>query len=273
MEYLHIPPPEHLKKYIRYFWTLDNSGHEGVPKTFGPMADGCPGLIFQAEGEAFLDEGQQEMSKLLVYGQTTRATKIIAAGQFRTIGVYFYPDALKTIFGVNADEYTDTCFDLDAVTQKQGIYLLDQLHEINSLDKKIEGLCSYIFSQIRKNHTLENEAMQFALGQIIASNGNIALKDLQDKLFLTERSFERRFKEHVGITPKLFTRIVRFQSSLQQLRKSDFDKLSDIAFENDYSDQSHFIRVFKEFAGVSPQQYRKNLNEVVKNFPELIIQP
>jgi AraC-like DNA-binding protein len=46
--------------------------------------------------------------------------------------------------------------------------------------------------------------------------------------------------------------------------------LSDIAFENGYADQSHFIRAFQEFAGFTPNQYQKQLLEVVANFPQLL---
>jgi AraC-like DNA-binding protein len=85
---------------------------------------------------------------------------------------------------------------------------------------------------------------------------------------LSERTLERRFKQSIGISAKLFSRICRFQESLNQLRKNKYDKLSDIAYENGYADQSHFIRSFKEFTGVSPFDYRKQLKEVAENFPE-----
>jgi len=89
-------------------------------------------------------------------------------------------------------------------------------------------------------------------------------------LLLSEKSFERKFKQGVGISPKLFSRICRFQAALNQLRNNHYRKLSDVAYENGYADQSHFIRAFKEFAGFSPQQYRLQSHEVVENLPELI---
>lgn len=63
----------------------------------------------------------------------------------------------------------------------------------------------------------------------------------------------------IGISPKLFARISRFQESLYQLRAGKYDKLSDVAYENEYFDQSYFIRVFKEFTGFSPLQFKKNM--------------
>ena len=112
--------------------------------------------------------------------------------------------------------------------------------------------------------------MHYAVSAIARSKGNVALKGLQIELRLSERSFERKFKEYIGISPKLFSRICRFQASLKQLRNNDFSKLSDVAFENEYADQSHFIRAFKEFAGFSPFQYQKQSPEVIENLATLL---
>lgn len=266
MKYQEIPPPAYLQHYVRYFWTLESSGKEHLPHIFGPVADGCPGLIFQQSpnGTFFLDDKQ--LPDLLLYGQTTRYTELHITGVFCSIGVCCYPNALKSIFGLNADELTNTCQDLDLMAASKDFHLAEKLWATPSMTAKVDIIASFLFNQINKNSAATDEVTRFALSQIIASKGSIPLKDLQQQLQLTERSFERRFKQGVGISPKLFSRICRFQNSLEQLRNNNFSKLSDIAFENDYADQSHYIRAFKEFAGFSPYQYQKKSNEVVANF-------
>ena len=111
--------------------------------------------------------------------------------------------------------------------------------------------------------------MQFALSEIVRNDGRVSLAELREKLRMSERTFERRFKDFTGISPKLFTRISRFQVSLKQLQVKGYDKLSDIAFENNYADQSHFIRSFNEFAGFTPNSYQKETEEIVENFSAL----
>jgi AraC-like DNA-binding protein len=111
--------------------------------------------------------------------------------------------------------------------------------------------------------------MEYAMAQILQSKGAVSLREVQKYLQLSERSLERRFKEYIGIPPKLFSRICRFQASLGHLRNNKYDKLTDVAFENDYADQSHFIRSFKEFAGFSPVQYQKKSQEIVENLSAL----
>jgi AraC-like DNA-binding protein len=270
MKYKQIPPPAGLKDYIRYFWTLESNDAATSPKTFSIIADGCPGLFIQVTGnDAFYDQNHKPWPRIFLYGQTTQHARIYSPGKFSAMGIYFQPSALKSIFGFNADELTDSCLDMNFVSAQQGLHLSEQLFNTSSVIDRINLLSSFLFCQIRKNNARVDKPTQYALSQIIQSKGRVSLRKLWESLGLSERSFERKFKQGVGVSPKLFSRICRFQASLDQLRNNNYDKLSDIAFENDYADQSHFIRAFKEFAGFSPYRFRKQSNEVVENFAEL----
>jgi AraC-like DNA-binding protein len=87
--------------------------------------------------------------------------------------------------------------------------------------------------------------------------GCVSLFKIQTDLNLSERTFERRFEQQVGLSPRLLASISQFQTSLQQLKEGKFTKLSDIAYDNGYADQSHFIRSFKKFTNLSPLQFIK----------------
>jgi AraC-like DNA-binding protein len=270
MKYKQIQPPDNLKNYVRKFWTLESNADDGLSKTFGTIADGCPGLIFQQpEKGIFYDQNNKQLPSTFLYGQTTEHTKLHSIGKLSTIGIYFYPHALKSIFGFDADELTNSCLDISLLPARQGHQLSEQLLNTPSVAEQVKLLSSYLFAQIERNSAQADEITQHALSQIIGSKGSLSLEDLQKNLHLSERSIERKFKQSVGISPKLFSRICRFQASLNQLRNNDYDKLSDLAFENDYADQSHLIRAFNEFAGLSPYQFQKQSHEVVENFPEL----
>jgi AraC-like DNA-binding protein len=267
MQYAKIPPPAYLKDYVRYFWTLEHQGTGAVPpRTFRTIPDGCPGLIFQQPADGGLQyDNHDKLPDIFLYGQATKPRILHSSGNFGTIGVFFYPNAVKSIFGLNSHEITDDCIDLAAFSSKQGVSLYAQVTDARFRAEQIEILSSYLFSCILANKAATDPGMQHAVSQIVQSRGSVSLKLLQEQLFLTERSFERKFKQWVGISPKLFARICRFQSSLHQLRQNDFSKLSDIAYEHDYADHSHYIRAFKEFAGASPNQYQKKSTEVAEN--------
>jgi AraC-like DNA-binding protein len=269
MNYRIILPPENLKPFVKYCWVLENNNTNNAPITFSPLADGCPGIIFQPteKGTFFYPEENKQLPGIFLYGQTIQPAKMILSGNMNTVGIIFHPHALQSVFGIDAHELTGTCIDLSFVQHKKERSLSEKLLAAANVEEQIKLLSVSLANSIQHTGDKQDELTRFVSREILRDKGNISFAALQQQLQLSERTLERRFKQSVGISAKLFARICRFQESLNQLRKNNYRKLSDIAYENGYSDQSHFIRTFKEFAGVSPFDYKKQLNEVAENFP------
>lgn len=261
MNYQQIYPIEPLREYVRYFWMLEDDSLDFQEKTFKIMSDGLPGLIFQEDNKSFLDKKNEELPQVFLYGQTTRYTAHKAIRSFRNIGVYFQPTALKSVFGIDADELTNQHIDIAELMKTN---LTEQLLNTASSDQRIKILSAFIMQQAEQRKT-ENKKLVLATEEL---QKGMSLPNIQIRLNLSERSLERYFKQHIGISPKLYARIRRFQSALGNIRQIRFTKLTNIAFQNDYFDQSHFIRDFKEFAGTSPKRFLLQANEQVENFPE-----
>jgi AraC-like DNA-binding protein len=193
-----------------------------------------------------------------------------AEGKFRIIGLHFYPHVMKSLFGFHANELTDTCVDLSLLPDISNMNLTEQLLNTHTVEKQIHIISEYLLHIIKKNNVQVDELMHFAIRHLIKSNGEVQLRELQRILNLSERTFERKFEQYVGISPSLFARICRFQSSLNQLKNKNYFKLSDVAYDNSYSDQPHFIRSFKEFSGQSPSKFQKQSQQLVQNTPVFI---
>ena len=103
-----------------------------------------------------------------------------------------------------------------------------------------------------------------AISDIIHSGGSVSVNELAKRSFLSIRQFERNFKTFSGFTPKLYSRIIRFQTATQQYGNSQ-KSLTDIAYDCGYYDQSHFIHDFKQFSGYHPKQYFSGKAEGVCN--------
>jgi AraC-like DNA-binding protein len=73
----------------------------------------------------------------------------------------------------------------------------------------------------------------------------------------TQKHFIDQFKKYIGLTPKYFQRILRFNEILQQIHKNEEIDWAQIAYQCEYSDQSHFIKEFKHFSGFNPQKFIK----------------
>jgi len=263
MRYRQIAPPEPLKSHIQYFWTLESDLFDLSVKKFGPLADGCPGIIVQRkETGVYYDETQKMLPQLFLYGQTVKRKALFFQGRFETLGICFYPHALKSLFGLDAHELTDSCLDLNLLTARKKDHLEELLLSSSAPGRQIELLSSYLSAHARSQQGRIDSGIHAVLFEIVRSKGNLSLPGLQDRLGLSERTLERKFQQQVGISPKLFARISRFQASLQQLRTNRNAKLSDIAYDNGYADQSYFIRSFKEFTGLSPREFKAQADHI-----------
>ena len=258
MQYSVISPPEHLRSHVKYFWTLEVEHTGSNPVTFGPLADGCPGLLFQNNKKGiYVDQQGKKLPELSLYGQTVEQTHLYLAGSFNTVGVRFFPNALPSLFCLEAHELTNSCLYLDDITRKKDPPLKEQLLNSKTQAEKFEHLKAFLHQKQNKINAYTDPIVDYAQSKIIESNGTLPLDILLSTLNLSGRSLERKFKRQVGITPKLFARVNRFQASLQQLKNNSYSKLSDIAFSLEYADQSHFIREFKEFAGFTPKEFQQ----------------
>lgn len=96
-----------------------------------------------------------------------------------------------------------------------------------------------------------------AVNRILLSNGTVRMEELVSlPVCVSQRQIERLFRAYVGLSPKKFSEIVQFKSSLDLL-KNDNLALTEVALMAGYFDQAHFINSFKKFAGISPERFLK----------------
>lgn len=261
MSYQIIPPPPSLKNYVRHFWVLENPTADISQKSFTVMSNGSPGLVFQENPSLFTGFDGERLPQLFVFGQARKYGQLQGGGNFRTVGVNFEPTALKQVFGLNANELTDqhTC-----ISHLTKISLCEQLLHCTSSQQQVACITEFLLAQTQHYH---HNNSQLVYASTALQQGK-KLPDVLRQLNLSERSLERLFLAHIGITPILYARICRFQASLSLLRQGSFRSLTDIAYSLDYFDQSHFIRDFKLFSGVSPRIYQRKAIERMPGFPE-----
>lgn len=168
-------------------------------------------------------------------------------------GVYLYPYALPALFHVTANEISNEMPDISTFLGKEGKDLEEQIMMAGNNQERVNILSQYFLSKLQRNKVAHHH-LNSIIKTIIRCNGQINVQQLAADSFLSVRQFERRFKEFSGFTPKLYTRIIRFQSVFNGLdsRKVNFSQL---AYQCGYYDQSHFIQEFREFSGYNPKEF------------------
>lgn len=217
------------------------------------IAKGMPSITFQVTGQP----AQNKNSNLVLYGQNLKPFEFYAAEHLTIIAYFLRPHILSSFFGISANESTELSIDLSLFGTAREINLKEQLLNTLDLQERLGLMNRYILQLSGRLYADVNASVTHAVHAIQHQNGLASLRGIQDELGVTERTLQRMFDFHVGVSPKTFSRICQFNAAFQQLGSGQFSKLGDIAYQNGYADQSHLIRVFKEFTNYSPKEYLK----------------
>lgn len=252
MHYRQYAPADKLRNLVRYYWSLDGR-QLSIPRlSILSFGDRYPRLIFQ-DIDCFEpiinDETGGEMPLCYLKGVRTRPTEVYMHGAFSHFGVSFYPHALTSFFGMGADELTNQMPDINMVYRCN---LAERLRNKTHLER-VAVLDSFLLGKMAKL------SLDFTVQSIVHKKEGVGdMEMLASSFRISERQLQCRFKKQVGVALKKYERISRFELALSLLATADYSELTSIAFELGYSDQSHFIKEFQEFAGMSPYHFVRN---------------
>jgi len=249
-----LQPDDSIALFVKAILVYE-SDTEG--KTVLPFfADGYPGIMYhQTENGLQVLPHDKQMPLLFLYGQTLKPIELVMEGSYSLIGFQLYPFVLNSFFNLKAQDLNDNCYDLLQLDQLNIAATLQQLGQAANAVARVHIITALLCDIFEAKRMLLDYKIQQAIQLIIDNNGSLEIQQLNKALHITERTFERRFLTQVGVSPKQFSQIIRFQQSLNQLMDKDYDKLTDIVYNNGFADQSHFIRVFKAFTGKTPKQF------------------
>lgn len=250
--YRQYAPADSLRNLVRYYWSFEGQEISISRVNILSFADRYPRLIFQDIDRfdpIINHETGEEMPLCYLKGVRTRPTEVFMNGAFSHFGVSFYPHALTTFFGVEADELTNLMPDINMVYRCN---LAERLRNKTHL-QRVAVLNNFLLGKMAK------VSLDFTVQTIVHKKEGVGdIEMLRSCFRISERQLQRRFKKQVGVPLKRYERISRFELALYRLATVDYSELTSIAFELGYTDQSHFIKEFQEFAGMSPYRFVRN---------------
>ena len=257
MHFESINPRDSLKELIKEIWIYENN--DPIPSTQKIIPDGFSEIILHYGDPYEINLGSrwELQSNQLFSSQISKFFYLRNTGNSGMIGIKLYPTAFYEIFEISVQGCTDKVLPLQEVLTESeipitasGFQYLPTLTKVASLEDWLEGY--------RPNYQPKVRSM---VQEIMAKNGLVNLDQLAQNSGFGLRQAERLFKKAIGITPKFFSRIVRFNHIFKIIEAKEESWIS-IALQSGFFDQSHFIKNFKEFTGEDPSSYgfdEKNL--------------
>lgn len=254
MRFDKIIPTDRLKPYIKYL-VVSESKAENIYKVLSSTS-----LVvgFQYRGRLATVTGDKE-ANLATAGITgiSDSFKIFKnSDDIGTILLYFTEIGLTYFTSLPANELFNQSVSLENIFNKNKVNETEEKLALAKTDRqRIHIVEQFLLSQLKdiQSDKLIIEAVKLIYG----SRGTIKIKDLNEKLFISQSPFEKRFRKLVGTTPKKFASIVRFHSVLNDL--NNIKSLTEICYENNFFDQAHFIKDFKQYTGNTPETFKRFL--------------
>lgn len=258
-----LEPPPALRRDVDYFRIAEYGGSDAVNIKVCP--NGSPGICFHAGGDGgpaidriVTEYGQLEQPpSLFLYGHVTVLSAMhFRSGPFVTIQAVLKPNALKTLFRIDAADMANRSWEPGGFGAKA---LAMRLTETSEREQQVGLIRDFIASRLERagpRDTLVEQSLELIRSHI----EYISVKILLELLHVSERTFQRRFYRSTGVTPQFYIRVKRFNEAIRLMNTGRYERLSDVAQALQFHDQSHFIRDMREFSGITPRNVSQKVN-------------
>lgn len=243
-------PSKHLLPYISCYWTMTSGIKLKEPILHRVIPDGCIDIIFDLNGHSYGKAGS-------IVGTMTKPIYAELKDQVNVLAIRFLPGGFLHFLDVPACHFTDQIISLEMISERREHKFTERLAEKNQISNKIELLENYLGHLLMRNNRRDS-VVRIALYNILKNKGNIGISQLSTSVNSSQRQLCRKFKKWIGVSPKSFCRIIRFQSILRTLTSHSRCNPLFTALDGGYYDQSHFIHEFNSYYGLNPSEFLKS---------------
>jgi hypothetical protein len=243
VSYQEVWPELALQPYIYCYWELKTLATLQEPFYYRVVADGCIDVFFDLS----------QTSQNYIMGFSSTYTEFPLESNFHYIGIRFLPMAFPGIFQINAAELSNRFESLNLIVPSLSIQLA-QIAEMSDSLEKMKGKLDNYFSQILVNQNVNIDSRLLNAAFLILQKQGILNIEREIDTGLSPRQLRRLFEFYIGDTPKIFSKIVRFQNILNAKPSGESLRKNKLFYDVGYYDQAHFIKEFKTMYGLTPSK-------------------
>lgn len=265
-------PPPALRPFVKTLWVSDQTDyHHAEFEREHALPTGEMYLVFRLNDQPLRSYENDEdltgsaLGCAVIGGARSTFYVRDSSKTSCSAGVMLLPGAAQHLFGAPADELAERHTDLGELWGHAADSARERLIEAGSSERRLDLLETLLAARLPAVRGLHPAVAQ-ALEQFCTSTD---VRQVVAESGYSHRQFIALFRRSVGLTPKLYCRLRRFQEGLKRFAADPSASLADLALDAGYSDQPHFTREFREFAGLTPEQYRRVSPELSHHVPVL----
>lgn len=241
--YTEFLPEIRLQKFIYCYWQLKTTQKLTEQFNYRVVADGCIDIYFE------LDNPKENY----VMGFCRKFTEFPLDNSFNYVGVRFLPTMFPQLFKINATELSNRYEHLHSVVPHLSSFISTRFNQTQQRED-IKTLLDNHFLELIAKTTFDNDNRLYGALEIILKNFGVVEIEKDLNTGISPRQLRRLFEFYIGDTAKTFSNVVRFQNILKAKPSNQSLRKNKLFFDVGYYDQSHFIKEFKNFYGVTPSK-------------------
>jgi AraC-like DNA-binding protein len=253
----YYPPHPPLSLFIESFWIYQGTAVSHLKERRLP--DGSMSLIINLYDDLIRLYDQhhpdrfQDYCGIILSGARSEFALLDTASLKEVMGIQFKPGGTFPFLPFPASELHNDLLSLDVVWGAEAFFLREQLRCADTLARRFQIMEQFLSVRLACSRSI-HPAINFALNAFEVSSLP-TLSSVIAQVGLGRTRFIHLFREAVGLTPKQFCRIRRFQHILRSVEKGESETWTDLALNCGYYDQAHFIHDFQAFSGLTPGAY------------------
>lgn len=253
--YHRFRPHPALRPYIDYYYILRTKGtfDYSIPlQTLVPLNH--PLLLFNTGVELNIRDlkGQAvTLPKTIVSGFVTGSSQFMLSPGIESIGVFFHPQGMGQLLNMPMNALTNQAFDAREIFGSDIEYVFEELAEKQMLHAKIRIIDSFLLSYL-SDSLINDELIRQILCSMYNRKGLLSIQDISKEFEVSRQHLHRIFIKSIGVSPKVFVRMLRFHHLMNLFSRGKKNNWHDILYNSGFYDQAHMIREFTAIVGQSP---------------------
>lgn len=252
MLFKRIAPDTRLTDLVECYWIIQDA--DSAPREQKVIPDGFTEVILHtgAPYKIKLNDTWKVQEKNLLAGQIDRHFMLKNTGVSSMTGIKFRPTGLTHLFDLSMDKLTNQVVNVSDLSIGSLNELISKASDTKDDELRIKLINKNLLT-LKDLKEIPLTPTDRAVDHVLKNHGMVTLAELSNIADVGERQLENLFKKWVGISPKRFAQIIRFNYIFHLVE--NHEGWSEIAYEAAYYDQSHFIKNFRNFTGENPADY------------------
>ena len=218
------------------------------------IATGLPEMSFYFSTPPTSSQRSLE-GNVLISGQQNDYYDLLVSETLHLFSVTFQPHGLSAFFELPLSELQNQTVLADHISKAYSAQIADEMGATDSFARRVEIIERHFLKLLAKQTTsVDRQRMAYAVEVIRKAKGAVSIDYLAANACLSRKQFERKFLHYIGISPKQFLKIIRFQNAIYLKQHREGISLTELAFEGGYYDQSHLINDIKDLTGQTPKK-------------------